>query len=86
MGVVGCTIVRKLIDSKFYCRYIDDTLVLVKPSSIPEIINEFHKFHRNIHFTFDAFESTNPHFLDIDILQDGLCVHRKNTFTGLHQL
>ena len=36
---------RKLIDNgiiKFYCRYFYDTLLLVKPDSLPDILSEFH--------------------------------------------
>ena len=44
-------IVSDLIKSsviKFYRRYVDDTLVLIKPSDIPEILNEFNTFDKNI--------------------------------------
>ena len=77
----------KLIDSgtvKFYCRYVDDTLLLVKPNSLPGILSEFHKFDKNIRFTYDCFDGVIPHFLDIEIAPDGLSIYRKDTFTGLY--
>ena len=45
-------------------------------------LEHFHKFDRNIHFTFDLFENSTLHFLDINIARDGLGIYRKDTFTG----
>ena len=66
----------------FYCRYVDDTLLLIKRNTINTILEHFHKFDRNIRFTFDLFENSTPHFLDINIASDGLGIYRKDTFTG----
>ena len=66
----------------FYCRYVDDTLLLIKRNTITTILEHFHKFDRNIRFTFDLFENSTPHFLDINIASDGLGIYRKDTFTG----
>ena len=38
---------------KFYARYVDDTLLLVKPEDIESILQQFNKFHKNIEFTVD---------------------------------
>ena len=76
--------VNKLINQgliAFYCRYVDDTLLLIKCNTITTILEHFHKFDRNIRFTFDLFENTTPHFLDINIASDGLGIYRKDTFT-----
>ena len=35
-----------------------------------------------LYFTFDLFENSTPHFLDINIASDGLGIYRKDTFTG----
>ena len=78
-------IVKKLIDQgliAFYCRYVDDTLLLIKRNTINTLLEHFHKFDRNIRFTHDLFENTTPHFLDINIASDGLGIYRKDTFTG----
>ena len=66
----------------FYCRYVDDTLLLIKRNTITTILEHFHKFDRNIRFTFDLFENCALHFLDINIASDGLGIYRKDTLTG----
>ena len=66
----------------FYCRCVDDTLLLMKRTTITTILEHFHKFNRNIRFTFDLFENSTPHFLDINIASDGLGIYRKDTVTG----
>ena len=79
------TIVKQLINRgliTFYCRYVDDTLLLIKPDTINIILDFFHKFDKNIRFTYDLFENTTPHFLDINILTNGIGIYRKDTFTG----
>ena len=66
----------------FYCRYVDDTLLLIKRNTITTILEHFHKFDRDIRFTFDLFENSTPHFLEINIASEGLGIYRKDTFTG----
>ena len=41
---------------KFYCRYVDDTLLVVKPQDVSR---------KNLQFTVDLFENGVPHFLEI---------------------
>ena len=63
-------VVQKLTTSgmiKFYCRYVDNTLLLVKPTDVLHIHNLFNKFDKNLYYTVDRFESKVPHFLDIKI-------------------
>ena len=79
------TIIKQIIDRgliAFYCRYVDDTLLLIKPDKINLILDLFHKFDKNIRFTYDLFENTTPHFLDINISTNGIGIYRKDTFTG----
>ena len=78
--VVKPLIDRKLITS--YCRYVDDTLLLIKPDTIDVILDHFHKFDKNLRFTYDFFENTTPHFLDINISPNGIGIYRKDTFLG----
>ena len=67
----------------FYCRYVDDTpLLLIKHNTITTILEHSHKSDQNIRFTFDFFENSSPHFLDINIASDGLGIYRKDTVTG----
>ena len=75
-------VVDRLIQSgciKFYARYVDDTLLLVKPEDVDNILREFNNFHRNLEFTVDKFEDCIPHFLDLEIHRDGLSTERKHT-------
>jgi 5-methylcytosine-specific restriction endonuclease McrA len=77
-------IVRQLIDSnviKFYARYVDDTLVLAKPSDIPIILRAFNSFHPQIQFTFEDFPDNNVHFLDLKINSSDITIFRKFTHT-----
>ena len=41
---------------KFYCRFVDDTLLVVKPQDVSR---------KNLLFTVDLFENGVPHFLEI---------------------
>jgi hypothetical protein len=68
-------IVKPLINSGimvFYKRYVDDTLVLAKPSDIEHILNTFNTFDSQIQFTVDQFPDNDIHFLDIQILPNGI--------------
>ena len=79
-------IVKKLIDQgliAFYCGYVDDTLLLrIKRDTINTLLEHFHKFDRNIRFTYDLFENTTPHFLDINIASDSLGIYPKVLLPG----
>ena len=78
-------VVDRLVRSgmiKFYARYVDDTLLLVKPADVDGILQEFNSFHKNLEFTVDKFEDCVPHFLDLEIHQDGLSIFRKETHTA----
>ena len=51
-------IISDLISSgtiQFYKRYVDDTLVLIKPSDIPMVLAKFNEFLTNLKFTVDTF-------------------------------
>ena len=67
---------------KFYTRYVDDTLLLVKPEDVDDILARFNRFHKNIEFTVDKFEDCVPHFLDLEIHPDGISIYRKETHTA----
>ena len=79
-------VIKPFIDNgiiKFYCRYVDDTLVLVKPDDIDMIHNALNNFHPNLKFTIDNFEDTDTHFLDLLILNTlDIDIYRKDTFSG----
>ena len=78
-------IVKPLINSgliRFYKRYVDDTLILMKPSDVQLILTKFNSFHPNLQFTVDEFSDNDIHFLDIHIHPSGTSVYRKPTHTG----
>ena len=86
-------IVGDLVNSgilKFYRRYVDDTLVLMKVSDIPFVLNKFNSFDKNLNFTVNTFDSGKVHFLDLEISQSGINIYRKNIhlnrFTHISQL
>ena len=80
LGVVDSLIANGRI--RFYARYVDDTLLLVKPEEVDDILSQFNNFHRNLEFTVDKFEECVPHFLDLNISREGISIYRKDTHTA----
>ena len=80
------TTIRPLINDntiKFYSRFVDDTLLVVKAEHIPRIHNLLNQFDHNLQFTVDMFKDEIPHFLDLEISNSGhLTIYRKDTHTG----
>ena len=64
---------------KFYARYVDDTLFVIKREGVRRIQNLLNNYDPNLRFTVDF-----PHFLDLELSSDGISVFRKNTNTGLY--
>ena len=59
-------IVKPLIETsvlKFYCRYVDDTLVMMKKDKSQHVLNSFNSFDKNLRFTVDTFDDGDIHFL-----------------------
>ena len=56
---------------KFYCRYVHDTLVLVKEDHIDKILKACNSFRNNLRFIVDKFENEDVHFLDLKIMNNG---------------
>ena len=79
-------IVKPLIETsvlKFYCKYVDDTLVMIKKDKIQHVLNSFNSFDKRLRFTVDTFEDGNIHFLDIKTLNNGETdIYIKGTNTG----
>ena len=78
-------IVDKLIEDgiiKFYIRYVDDNLPVMKRTDISYVLNKFNSLDDNLKFTIDTFENCVPHFLDIEIFPNGLGIYHKHTQTG----
>ena len=77
-------IINPLISSgiiKFYCRYVDDTLLLIKHNDFDMLLHKFHSFDNNIRFTYDKFSDVPPHFLDLNLDDNKFSLYRKHTFT-----
>ena len=81
-------IVKPLIETgvlKFYCRYLDDTLVLIKKDKIQHALNSFNSFDKNLRFSVNTFDDGNIHFLDIKLLNNGEAdIYIKDANTGLY--
>ena len=78
-------IVNQLIENnivKFYIRYVDDTLLVLREKDIDIVLNRFNSFNKNLQFTVDTFENCVPHFLDIEICPNVLGMYHKNTQIG----
>ena len=59
----------------FYRRYVDDTLVLIRPKDIPFVLDKFKSFHKTLKFTVDNFENGKIHFLDLEISNSGIDIY-----------
>ena len=79
------TTIKPLINDntiKFYSRFVDDTLLVVKAEHIPRIHNLLNQFDHNLQFTVDMFKDEIQHFLDLEISNSGLTIYRKDAHTG----
>ena len=81
------TIINDLVSNNtlpFYIRYVDDTLVLIKPEDIDKVLRIFNGFTPGIKFTHDSFPDENIHFLDLSINNITLetDIYYKPTHTG----
>ena len=80
-------VIKKFVDNgtiKFYGRYVDDTLLVIKPKDIGRIHQALNKFDKNLRFTVDRFDHVIPHFLDLELQDDSIALCTKPTNTGLY--
>ena len=68
---------------KFYARYVDDTLFVIKHKDVGHIQNLLNNIDSNLCFTVDLFQN-EVHFLDLELSPDGILIFRKNTNTCLY--
>lgn len=76
-------VIKQFINDKtltFYGRYVDDTLVAIKPEDLNCAHNALNNFYRKL--TLDTFNNVVPHFLDTEIHSYGLEIYCKLTNTG----
>ena len=74
-------ILDELINDNCYIRYVDDTLLLVKPQDTDEVLKKYKSFDKNIQFTVDKFLNGNVHFIDIKINGNKMDIYFKETHT-----
>ena len=67
---------------KFYIRYVDYTLLLVKCQDNDKVLKAFNWFDHNIKFTVDKFENETPHFMDLETCPNGLSIFQKTQTLG----
>ena len=67
---------------KFYIRFMDDMLVLMKKSDVPIVLQAPNGFHKNLNFTVDTFENKKVHFLDLLIDRNTTDIFYKDIHTG----
>ena len=87
MAELEDVVIKPLITNgtiKFYTRFVDDTLLVIKPENVKKVHNALNKFDKNLRFTVDMFKDKVPHFLDLDLSPDGTSIFRKDTNTGLY--
>ena len=87
MAELEDVVIKPLITNgtiKFYTRFVDDTLLVIKPENVKKVHNALNKFDKNLRFTVDMFKDKVPHFLDLELSPDGTSIFRKNTNTGLY--
>ena len=81
MTEVEKLVINSLVDEgiiKFYMRYVDDTLLLVRDEHVERVKTKLNSFDPNLNFTVDSFDS-GVHFLDISIEQNRTDVYYKET-------
>ena len=69
---------------KFYVRYIDDTLALIKESDINIVLKKLNSFHPSLKFTVDTFDDGIVHYLDIKIVDNETSIYFKDTHTHVN--
>ena len=59
---------------KFYCRYVDNTLLVEKPQRVSRIHKLLNGFDKSLKFTDNMFENGVPHFLDLEMSPDRISI------------
>ena len=81
------SVINSLINNntiKFYARYVDVTVFVIKREDVRPIQDILNSFDPNLHFTVDLFQNEVPRFQDLEVSPDGKSIFRKNTNTGLY--
>ena len=69
-------------------RYVDDSISIIKETSISRVLTDLNSFHKNIEFTYEMEENGKIAFLDVLIIRNNntlkTTVHRKKTHNGIY--
>ena len=80
-------VINSLINNntiKFYARYVDVTVFVIKREDVRPIQDILNSFDPNLHFTVDLFQNEVPCFQDLEVSPDDKSIFKKNTNTGLY--
>ena len=67
---------------KFFIRYVNDTLALIKQSDIDHVLSKLNGFHPSPNFTVDKFDDVVMHYLDLKIIDNETDIYYKDAHTG----
>ena len=67
---------------KFYIRYVDDILALIKQSDVNTVLKKLNSFHPSLKFTVDKFDDGIVHYLQIKIVDNETHIYFKDICTG----
>ena len=69
-------------------RYVDDTIVVIKLSSIEHVMSILNCFHQNIEFTYELEQNGKINFLDVMLIRTNdtlqTTIYRKSTLNGVY--
>ena len=69
-------------------RYVDDTIAVIKLSSIEHVFSVLNSFHQNIEFTFELEQNGKFNFLDVMLIRTNdtwqTTIYRKGTPNGVY--
>ena len=60
-----------------YCRYINNTLLVVKTQDVSHTYKLLNGFDKSLKFTVDLFENEVPPCLDLEISPERISIYRK---------
>ena len=80
------TVIVKLFAAnllKFYIRYVDNTLALIKESDINIVLKKLNSFHPSLKFTVDKFDDGIVHYLDIKTVDNKTDIYFQDTHRSI---
>ena len=63
-------VIKTFVDDvaiKLHGRYVDDTLLVIKPKDMERIHQALNKFEKNLRFSVDKFDDVVSHLLDLEL-------------------